>query len=238
MSSIALAAHWSGAFFAGLTETTKGRYHERRPPSRRSMADSKFAAELQTHRAYLLRVAQLQLRDSALSEDVVQDTLVAALQGESGFSGKSSLKTWLTGILKHKIVDAIRQRARAPAFASLEEECRIDEFDALFDETGHWENPPADWGADPESELSQRQFFDVMQLCLENLPPNTARVFMMREVMELDADEICQELTITSNHLWVILYRARMALRECLERRWFASTAGAPAPSPAGARAA
>ncbi|HKE42101.1 MAG TPA: sigma-70 family RNA polymerase sigma factor [Casimicrobiaceae bacterium] len=200
------------------------------------MANPDFAAQVQSHRAYLLRVAQLQLRDTALSEDVVQDTLVAALQGEAGFSGKSSLKTWLTGILKHKIVDAIRQRSRAPAFASLEEECRIDDFDALFDETGHWENPPADWGGDPESQLSQQQFLEVMQLCLENLPPNTARAFMMREVMELDADEICQQLTITSNNLWVILYRARMALRECLERRWFA--AGASAGSKPGTRAA
>jgi len=205
--------------------------------SRLFMPDSNFAAEVQVHRAYLLRVAQLQLRDTTLSEDVVQDTLVAALQGESGFSGRSSVKTWLTGILKHKIVDAIRQRTRSPAFALLEEECRIDDFDALFDETGHWENPPADWGPDPESQLSQQEFFEVMQLCLETLPPNTARVFVMREVMELDAEEICHELTITSNNLWVILYRARMALRECLERRWFAPAAGAPGRSAAGARA-
>ena len=124
----------------------------------------------------------------------------------------------ITGSLQHKIVDAVRQRARSPAFASLEEECRIDDFDALFDETGHWENPPADWGGDPESQLSQQQFFEVMQMCLESLPPNTARVFMMREVMELDADEICRELTITSNNLWVILYRARVALRDCAAR--------------------
>src|SRR5215831_8458706 len=201
------------------------------------MTDPSFAAQLQIHRGYLLRVAQLQLRDSALSDDVVQDTLVAALQGEDGFAGKSSIKTWLTGILKHKIIDAIRQRARSPAFASIEEECRTDEFDALFDETGHWEKPPADWGSDPERHLSQQQFFDVMQQCLENLPANTARVFVMREVMELEAGEICQELSITSNNLWVILYRARMALRECLERRWFAADSQAQV-SMAGARAA
>jgi RNA polymerase sigma-70 factor (ECF subfamily) len=201
------------------------------------MADPNFTAQLQAHRPYLLRVAQLQLRDSALSDDVVQDTLVAALQGEGGFAGKSSIKTWLTGILKHKIIDAIRQRARSPTFESFEEECRIDEFDALFDETGHWETPPADWGGDPERHLSQQQFLDVMQQCLENLPANTARVFMLREVMELEAGEICQELSITSNNLWVILYRARMALRECLERRWFAADAGAQV-STAGARAA
>lgn len=191
------------------------------PRSRLAMPDSDFASRCNTHRGYLLRVAVLQLRDNDLAEDIVQDTLVAALQGAEGFSGRSSLKTWLTGILKHKIVDAIRRKGREPAFSTLEEETQIDDLDALFDESGHWDNPPADWG-DPEAQLSRSQFFDVMQLCLEKLPPNTARVFMMREVMELESDEICKELSITSTNLWVILYRARMALRQCLEQNWFA----------------
>jgi RNA polymerase sigma-70 factor, ECF subfamily len=194
------------------------------------MADTAFATQLEAHRRYLLRIATLQLRDSALAEDVVQDTLVAALQGERGFSGKSSLRTWLTGILKHKVVDAIRQKTRAPAFAAFDDECRLDDLDALFDETGHWENPPADWG-NPESQLSQQQFFEVMQECLEKLPANTARIFVMREVMELETDEICTELTITANNLWVILHRARLSLRQCLEQHWFATNANAPAPS-------
>jgi RNA polymerase sigma-70 factor (ECF subfamily) len=167
------------------------------------MTDSDFATRCNSHRGYLLRVAVLQLRDNDLAEDVVQDTLVAALQGAQGFSGRSSLKTWLTGILKHKIVDAIRRKTREPAFATLEDECQLEDMDALFDESGHWDNPPAEWG-DPES------------------APNTARVFMMREVMELDSEEICKELAITSTNLWVILYRARMALRQCLEQNWFA----------------
>ena len=185
------------------------------------MTEADFASRCNSHRGYLLRVAVLQLRDNDLAEDVVQDTLVAALQGARGFSGRSSLKTWLTGILKHKIVDAIRRKTREPTFASLDEECQIEDFDALFDDSGHWENPPADWG-DPESQLSRTQFFDIVQFCLEKLPPNTARVFMMREVMELESDEICKELSITSTNLWVILYRARMALRQCLEQNWFA----------------
>ena len=109
--------------------------------------------------------------------------------------------------------------------ASIEDECRVDDFDALFDESGHWENPPADWG-NPEAQLSEQQFFEVMQQCLEMLPPNTARVFVMREVMELETDEICMQLTITSNNLWVILHRARLALRQCLEQNWFATQAG------------
>jgi RNA polymerase sigma-70 factor, ECF subfamily len=181
-----------------------------------------FAAELDTHRRYLLRVARLQLRDADLAEDVVQETLVAALSAQSGFTGKSSVKTWLTGILKHKIVDAIRQKQRQPVFeASFAEETDLDEFDPLFKDNGAWDAKPADWG-DPENALSRRQFFDMLELCLEKLPPNTARVFMMREVMELESDEICKELTITANNLWVILYRARMALRQCLEQNWFA----------------
>jgi|SRR5690348_10427357 len=191
------------------------------------MTNSDFASRCNSHRGYLLRVAALQLRDNDLAEDVVQDTLVAALAGAQGFSGRSSLKTWLTGILKHKIIDAIRRKTREPAVAPLDEETQLDDMDALFDESGHWENPPADWG-DPESSLSRAQFMDALQLCLERLPPNTARVFMMREVMELESTDICKELAITSTNLWVILYRARMALRQCLEQTWFAAGGSRP----------
>lgn len=187
-----------------------------------------LTAELDRHRRYLLRVAELQLRDSELAEDVVQETLVAALAAREGFSGRSSVKTWLTGILKHKIVDAIRQKQRQPVVsASFDEETDLEEFDPLFKDNGAWEAPPADWG-DPENALSRREFMDVMELCLERLPANTARVFIMREVMELETDEICKELTITANNLWVILYRARMTLRHCLEQNWFADPSRRP----------
>ena len=187
------------------------------------MDATRFATEIETHRRYLMRVAQLQLRDGDLAEDVVQDTLVAALSGASGFDGRSSLRTWLTGILKHKIVDAIRRKQRAPLpLAALDDEGSLDDFDALFKGNGAWATPPAEWG-DPEAALSQSEFLAVLERCLEKLPPQTGRVFVMREVMELDSAEICKELSITANNLWVILYRARMALRLCLEQHWFAS---------------
>ena len=187
------------------------------------MPAADFAAQLDSHRGYLMRVAHLQLRDKALAEDVVQETLLAALSG-SGFSGKSSLKTWLTGILKHKIVDAIRRKQREPLLAStFDDECDIEDLDALFrPNNGAWETKPADWG-NPEECFDRREFFSIVDLCLEKLPPNTARVFMMREVMELESEEICKELKITTNNLWVILYRARVSLRECLEKNWFAA---------------
>ena len=185
------------------------------------MPAADIAAQLDAHRGYLLRVARLQLRDDALAEDVVQETLLAALSGGT-FSGKSSLKTWLTGILKHKIIDAIRRKQREPLLAStFDDECDIEDLEGLFKAPfGAWDSPPAEWG-DPEQALNRSQFFDIMDFCLEKLPPNTARVFMMREVMGLESDEICKELAITANNLWVILYRARMSLRECLEQNWF-----------------
>ncbi len=188
---------------------------------------ARFASEIETHRRYLLRVAQLQLRDPDLAQDVVQDTLVAALTAAAGFDQRSSLRTWLTGILKHKIVDAIRRKQKAPVPLSvLDDEGALDDFDALFKPSGSWDAPPADWG-DPGAALDQREFFDVLELCLEQLPPQAGRVFVMREVMGLETDEICKELAITANNLWVILYRARVALRACLEKRWFADASHA-----------
>ena len=185
------------------------------------MDSAVFALEIDRHRRYLLRVAELQLRDADLAEDVVQETIVAALGARDGFSGRSSVRTWLTGILKHKIVDAIRQRQRQPLImATLDEETDLDEFDVLFKDNGAWEAPPADWG-DPENALSRQEFMGVMERCLERLPPNTARAFVMREVLDLETEQICKELAITANNLWVILYRARMALRQCLEQNWF-----------------
>ena len=152
------------------------------------MATADISRDLEPQRGYLLRVARLQLRDDALAEDVVQETLLAALSG-TGFSGKSSLRTWLTGILKHKIVDAIRRKQREPtvasAFGDIDSEMDIEDFDAMFNERGGWDPKPAEWDS-PEQALNQREFLDIMDLCLEKLPPNTARVFMMREVMELE----------------------------------------------------
>lgn len=187
---------------------------------------SDLASAIHVHRSYLMRVAQLQLRDRDQAEDVVQETLVAALSAQASFAGKSSVKTWLTGILKHKIIDAIRKKSRESAVSSLAQEADIDDLDVFFDAENrdHWESRPAEW-RNPERDYEQRQFLDMVDFCLEKLPPNTARVFMMREVMELESDEICQELKITATNLWVILYRARMLLRKCLEQNWFAESA-------------
>ena len=180
---------------------------------------SDFRTRVEGERPYLLRYAALQLRDRHTAEDVVQETLLAALAGEASFGGRSNLRTWLTGILKHKIIDAIRragsETAREVAIGSAEE------FDALFDEKGHWVEMPARWD-NPDAALEQSQFFEKLEECLERLPAKTAQAFMLREHMGLDTDEICKELAVTPTHCWVLLYRARMALRQCLETNWFA----------------
>jgi RNA polymerase sigma-70 factor (ECF subfamily) len=177
-----------------------------------------FREQLEGLRPYLLRYASLHLRNRDAAEDAVQETLVAALAGEAAFAGRSNLRTWATGILKHKIIDAIRRAGREQA---LEGEEDTADFDALFDQRGHWHEHPEAWN-EPDGALQQKQFIAALERCLEGLPPRTAQAFLLREHMGLETAEICKELGITSTHCWVLLYRARMALRECLEKRWFA----------------
>ena len=178
--------------------------------------------DLQGHRAYLLRYAILQLRDAELAEDVVQETLLAALEGRAQFSGKSSHKTWLTGILKHKIIDVMRRRSREQPLTTTDEESEADAIGAMFKQDGHWQQFPASWG-NPEKSLENKKFWAVFEMCSQAMPARTARAFMMREVLELSTDEICKELSITPTNLWVMLHRARLSLRECLEIKWFGS---------------
>ncbi|HSH08724.1 MAG TPA: sigma-70 family RNA polymerase sigma factor [Burkholderiales bacterium] len=182
-----------------------------------------FRAQLEQQRPYLLRFAALQLRDPSAAEDVVQETLLAALAGEANFAGRSNLRTWLTGILKHKIIDSIRRAAREPrAGPELEDDAA---FDDLFRANGHWKDRPSAWD-EPHGALEQKQFLGVLEQCLARLPEKTARVFMLREHLGLDTGEICKELDITPTYCWVLLYRARMALRLCLDERWFGKGSG------------
>ncbi len=176
--------------------------------------------DLQQHRPYLLRYALLQLRDADLAEDVVQETLLAALEARAGFAGKSSHKTWLTGILKHKIIDVMRRKSREEPLAPNDGESEADAVDALFKQDGHWRQFPAGWG-DPERSLEDKRFWEVFEMCSQRMPRRSARVFMMREVMGLSSEEICKALDITPTNLWVMLHRARLSLRACLETNWF-----------------
>ncbi len=182
-------------------------------------------ALLATLRHDMLRFARLQLRDDTLAEDAVQEAIEAALTGVQRFAGQAALKTWVFGILRHKIVDAMRHGKRWVALSAVfDDEGSTDEtVDALFRANGHWQPAarPGSWPA-PDDALSSRQFWAVFEACLDRLPPNLARVFMMREMLGLDTDEICSQLDLTANNCHVILHRARTRLRTCLENNWFA----------------
>jgi len=177
------------------------------------------------HRPYLYRYALSKLRRTDTADEVVQDTLMAALEGKATFRGDSALRTWLTGILKHKIVDWQRREARNPLRADstrhFDVESEYEEStDTLFDSAGGWVTPPSTW-PNPEEALENQQFRELLDRCLAALPAATARAFYLREVEGQSTEEICEELSISESNCWVMLYRARMSLRESLEKRWF-----------------
>jgi RNA polymerase sigma-70 factor (TIGR02943 family) len=181
-------------------------------------------SQLAEHQGYLLRYARLQLRNDAWAEDAVSETMLAALSKPQSFGNRSQLKTWLVGILKHKVIDILRQRQREVSLAE-DEGDGSEELEALmFKADGHYASRPADWG-DPEQDLSSRQFFAVLEACTEKLPAAMGRVFLMREWLELSSEEICKELELTPTNLYVQLHRARLRLRECLELNWFGKPA-------------
>jgi RNA polymerase sigma-70 factor (ECF subfamily) len=179
-------------------------------------------AQLEAMRPQLVRFAQLQLRNEALAEDAVQDALMALLEKPDSFRGQSSLRTYVTGILKFKIIDSLRLSSRERQVDIIDDESDDDALDALFVADGHTREMPRQWG-DPDATLEQKDFVRVLEVCLDKLPAQAARVFMMREWLELETDEICKELAISASNLWVILYRARLRLRECLDLNWFGS---------------
>lgn len=173
----------------------------------------------------MLKFARLQLRDAAQAEDAVQEALLGALAGERSFAGRAALKTWVFSILRHKIVDLLRVQWRTTNVSAFsDDEQGLDEtFDALFKANAHWQpaTRPRGWG-DPEESLRESRFWDVFEICLNHLPENTARVFMMREFLDFETAEICRELGLSTSNCNVILHRARHGLRRCLENSWFA----------------
>ena len=180
-----------------------------------------FEDQLVEHRVYLMRFARLQLRNDAWAEDAVSETLLAALSKPQTFGNRSQLKTWLIGILKHKVIDLIRSNTREISKPDLDAGSEGDELDRLaFKADGHFVEPPNNWG-DPHQTLQQSQFFQVLDACIERLPPALGRLFLMREWLELSSQEVCKELSLTPTNLYVQLHRARLRLQECLNIHWF-----------------
>lgn len=206
--------------FLALPYTAQQRHHHR-TMSGTSTPLPAFETQVAELHGYLLKFARLQLRNDAWAEDAVSDTLLAALSKPQAFGNRSQLKTWLVGILKHKVVDALRLRSREVCQGDDSQDGNEDPLDYLgFKADGHYIEPPAEWG-NPEQQASSRQFFEVLEACANQLPTVQGRLFLMREWLELSSEEICKELQLTPTNLYVQLHRARLRLRECLELNWY-----------------
>ena len=176
------------------------------------------------HGDYLFKYAMIRLRDPAKAEDAVQETFLAALKGGQKFQGRSAEKSWLVGILKNKIFDYFRKAGRETSFTDLEfyRDEESDRFVADGLGEGGWihELGPQEWHRQGES-LDNELFWQTYRDCAGKLPKKVAAVFTMREVDGVESKEICELLGISESNLWVMLHRARMALRRCLETNWF-----------------
>jgi RNA polymerase sigma-70 factor, ECF subfamily len=172
------------------------------------------------HGDCLMGYAVLRVRKPDIAEDLVQETLLAAWRSRERFRGQSSERTWLVGILKNKIADHFRRLGREQNFTDLEflsDECP-DRF-----EDNYWihERGPQEWRPQVAAASGREEFWQAFRDCLRQLPPRVADVFMLREMDEQDTPEICRSLGITPANLWVMLHRARLALRQCLGSNWF-----------------
>lgn len=178
-------------------------------------------AWLEKHGDVLYAFAMARVRRHEVAEDVVQESLLAALNALESFRDEAAERTWLLGILKHKIYDHFRKQSREPALPATEEAIES----ALFDGAGAWKRPPGTWGVDPQALAEKEEFWQVFHSCLDGLPSRSRLAFAAQVIHEQESAKICLDLQISAANLWVILHRARILLRACLEQSWFRAPA-------------
>jgi RNA polymerase sigma-70 factor, ECF subfamily len=179
------------------------------------------SAWLVEHGNALYRYARSRVSDREMAEDLVQDAFLAALQSRDRFQGQATVRTWLLSILRHKIVDHYRRVAGSLPTVELDSAGKPDPvLNRYFSGKGFWKNALASWKA-PDQALEDREFWDVLDRCLSRLPRSLSSVFILREREELDNAELRRILAVSQGNLRIRLHRARLLLRECLERNWF-----------------
>jgi len=178
---------------------------------------------LDEHGDALYRFALIRVRDAATAEDLVQETLLAALRARDRFAGDASERTWLIAILKNKIVDHFRRRTHESPLPETEDPDAL--IDSLFKQSNdHWQTVPSAW-QDPDTSLENSRFWSAFEECLRGLPPRQAEAFALAELDGLNTEELCKVLEVSTSNVWVMLHRARLRLRECLDQRWFSASA-------------
>jgi RNA polymerase sigma-70 factor (TIGR02943 family) len=180
---------------------------------------------VEEHGDYLFNFTIVRVNDREKAEDLVQETFLAGLKAKDNFQGKSSERTWLISILKRKIIDTYRKQysSKVSSMADYEQDITDGDFYRTEDPfKGHWleGKGPHSNSLLPEGEMEQEELREIISLCIKNLPPNLSAAFVMKMIDEADSDEICKELGITSSNLWVILHRARLKMRSCVENKW------------------
>jgi len=171
------------------------------------------------HGDCLYRFAITRIRNPQLAENAVQETFLAALKSKDRFQGKSSERTWLIGILKHKILDYFRKQYKEIPVTDLQKE--QDAINSFFDVAHDTVKRPVNWEANPKLLAENNEFWIIFEQCLKKLPKSTATAFSLRELDKMETEEICKILNVTTTNLWVILHRARLSLKKCLETNWF-----------------
>lgn len=166
------------------------------------------------HGDTLYRFALMRVRDSSVAEELMQETFLAALKGIQEFRGRSSARTWLIGILKHKVMDHLRHACREVPTEDIDME-----VDAYFNDRGGWAVPPSIVG-NPAENVEQEELRGKLAECMQELPERLSRVFVLTQIDGLSAKETCKVLGITTTNLWVMLYRARLRLQRCLQN-WY-----------------
>jgi RNA polymerase sigma-70 factor (ECF subfamily) len=190
-----------------------------------SEASTEAIGWLERHGDALYRYALLRLRSSHAAEDVVQEALLAGLSQQSGgaagaFAGRSTERTWLMGILRHKLLDRLRRDAREAPPSGQPSPRDGETFDEFFDNRGKWRIKPAAWRGlpadDPHALLERTEFRNALVRCLEAIPRRLSRAFILREADGVEPEEIRGIMGLSETGLWTLLYRARLRLRQCL----------------------
>lgn len=184
---------------------------------------------LDAHGDYLYRYALMRVRDEAVAEDLLQETLLAAVGSYHAHAGRSSERTWLVGIMKHKVVDYFRRVSRTAQLNLTDTDEDTDRFETSGPRRGYWREDqlPLNWSVNAATVLESREFWEIFERCLSQLPQQMSIAFALREFDGLSSTEICEILNITPNNLWVLLHRSRSKLRHLLESNWFSRRAAA-----------
>ncbi len=167
------------------------------------------------------------LNKREVAEDLVQETFLSALKGRDGFKGDASEKTWLIAILKRKIIDHYRKKSTQNELNIFDKNASDDFMAHFFDgdggQNGHWtdKSSPRDWKKDLQPGVESDEFNSILKGCLGKLPEKWSAVFVLKNMEDLDANEICKELGITPSNYWVLMHRAKLQLRECMETNWY-----------------